>query len=129
MNPTELRAYIVANPQSTLQLFAGGYEQALWGCLTPDPTNGFSAEQEALLANLWLLATPIGVNVANDILRAHRRQISSRETIEGEIVIPCAPLTDCLHPDHTYHAIAEWLVGLVIVERLPDAFPAPVEDE
>jgi hypothetical protein len=129
MNPTELRNYIVANPQSTLQLFAGGYEQALWGCLTPDPTNGFSAEQRALLANLWLLATPLGVEATNDTLRPLHRQISSRETIEGETVIPCDLLTDCLHPGHTYHAIAEWLVGLMIVERLPDAFPAPVEDE
>jgi hypothetical protein len=119
MTPTELRNYVIDNPQSVTDLFLDGHEDSLWNWLTPDPINGFTIDQRLLLDDLWLLADLDTINLANSILSIYNKQIFSMTTISSDIVITCDLLTDCLPVNSTWNPIAHILVGLPIVLRLP----------
>jgi hypothetical protein len=133
MTPTELRQYIINNPQPLSSLMADPtIEALLWDTLTPN--QGFSIEQNELLKGLYLLVpSQQELNSANAALKAAAdRFVSSmpgKTTTHGELVISVAFLTDCLPPQSTYHAASGWLVGLSIVYRGPELFPVQGEVE
>jgi hypothetical protein len=133
MTPTELRQYIIDNPQPLTSLMADSTTEALlWDTLTPN--QGFSAEQKALLADLYLLVpNQAELDSANDALKAAADKFVSsmpgKVTTNDELVISAALLTDCLPTQSTYHAAAGWLVGLDIVRRGPEVFPVQEDDE
>jgi hypothetical protein len=133
MTPTELRQYIIDNPQPLTSLMADPtIEALLWDSLTP--YQGFSSEQKELLADLYLLVpNQAELDSANAALKSAADKfvssMPSKETTNGELVISAVFLTDCLPTQSTYHAAAGWLVGLDIVHRGPEMFPVQGEDE
>jgi hypothetical protein len=133
MTPEQLRTHIINNPQPLTSLMADPTTEALlWDTLTPN--QGFSSEQKALLADLYLLVpSQQELDTANDALKAAADKFVSsmpvKVTTNDELVISAALLTDCLPTQSNYHAAAEWLVGLDIVHRGPEMFPVQGEDE
>jgi hypothetical protein len=133
MTPEQLRTHIIDNPQPLSSLMADPtIEALLWDTLTP--YQGFSAEQKALLADLYLLVpNQAELDTANDALKAAADKFVSsmpgKATTNDGLVISAALLTDCLPPQSNYHAAAGWLVGLDIVHREASDFPVQEEDE
>jgi len=111
MNPEQLHAHLIENPQPFITLNAEARALMREQLRTNGP---FSEQQRAWLGDFYLLVLPDQLAAMRAVLPSGL-DVSPRETIDGQLVLGAHLLTDCIEPTDTWHSIASTLAQLTIV--------------